>query len=394
MGRQAGRRKLFTAPPKTPAEHILAVARNYLHLPDPGAFYVLLGSVAANMIEGVPVWLMLCGPPSCGGSELLNTLLDIPGMVEAGLIDSTAAFLSGTAKKDQAKDATGGLLRQIGASGGIIMKDFTSILSLQRDQLRKILGAMREMYDGRWSRSIGTDGGRVLHWYGRAAMFAKVTNVIDQLHEASAALGERWIFYRFDDTDAYEKSRRALINSSTPGWRQDLRDLVSAFFMGMDLSFKSRNDSWPMTAAEQMRIISMGEVASRCRSAVLRDPYTKEILGVRETEGGTRITTELGQLWQGMRIIGVPEKLCWQLTGKVALDSMPKLRRVIVDSAIAKSGVDAGHICGVTGVSKGVVRRTIEDLEVHGVIESMDIGGKTYAFVTKWMEREMQKGWR
>jgi len=42
-------------------------------------------------------------------------------------------LLSGTPTKEKAADARGGLLREIGAFGYLVLKDFTSILSMHRD---------------------------------------------------------------------------------------------------------------------------------------------------------------------------------------------------------------------------------------------------------------------
>jgi len=59
-------------------------------------------------------------------------------------------------------EATGGLLRKLGDHGLLVIKDFTSILSMNRDMRAEVLGAVREVHDGRWSRNVGTDGGQTL----------------------------------------------------------------------------------------------------------------------------------------------------------------------------------------------------------------------------------------
>ena len=73
-------------------------------------------------------------------------------------INGEAALLSGTPAKSRAKDASGGLLRKISGSGVLVVKDFTSILSMNRDTRALLLAALREIYDGHWSRNVGTDG--------------------------------------------------------------------------------------------------------------------------------------------------------------------------------------------------------------------------------------------
>jgi hypothetical protein len=375
----------------TPVEELAGRVREYLHLPDPSALYTLLGAVAANLIEGNSVWLMLVGPASAGGSELLNMLLGLPNIFEAGMIDSPAAFLSGSSKKDTAKDATGGLLRQVGGHGGIIMKDFTSMLSLPQDQMKKVLSIFREVYDGRWTRPTGTDGGRNLHWEGRAMFLAKVTGEIDRHHQVNASLGERWVYYRFNEGNSYEKSRRALMNATRSGWRDKLQMAVTDFYANLDLQFGSLLPRRQLHDPEILRIIRMGEVASRCRSAVVRDQYSKDVMGVKETESGTRISTVLAQLYMGMEVIGVPGVDIWRLVGKVALDSMPRMRKIIIDGA-AKYG-DTGcalkELLDTTGSSRSTVERAIEDLEIHGVVSRHKVANVVHVTLTDWMRKEL-----
>ena len=319
------------------------------------------------MHDGPPVWMMLVGPPSSGGSELLNLILEVPGIIEAGLIDSAAAFLSGTSEHEISKDATGGLLRQVGTHGGIVMKDFTSILSLPTNERKKIMGVFRETYDGRWTRPVGSDGGKSLRWEGRCGFFAKSTGAIDFESDVSAALGERWIYFRMEDDPVFERSRRALINSSVDQqWRKDLQQMVKAFFVGLDLHFKHSTERRRLKDYEHARIIRCGEVAAKCRSSVRRDTYHGDIVGIRETEMGTRLTSALGQLYIGLEAIGVPEPTRWSLLGKITLDCMPSLRRKLVEAA-AKDETLIG-LADRLGTGKRAVNQAIEDLEVHGVV--------------------------
>src|SRR5438477_263409 len=75
---------------------------------------------------------------------------------------SEASLLSGTAKDSVASDATGGLLKEVGESGILVMKDFTSMFTMNRDERGKALSALRHCYDGMWVRPVGSDGARKL----------------------------------------------------------------------------------------------------------------------------------------------------------------------------------------------------------------------------------------
>src|SRR3989442_953664 len=100
---------------------------------------------------------------------------------------TAAPLLSGTRGKDPAKDAKGGLLREIGRAGIILIKDFTSMLSMNRDAQREIFAALRELFDGRWTRRLGVDGGQELSWEGKVAIVAACTTSIDERSNSIAA---------------------------------------------------------------------------------------------------------------------------------------------------------------------------------------------------------------
>ena len=80
----------------------------------------------------------------------------------------------------------------------MVVKDYTTILSMSGDARAEVLAAMREVYDGSWTRNVGTDGGRSLEWSGRIAVVAACTTAYDTHHSAIAALGDRFAVIRLD----------------------------------------------------------------------------------------------------------------------------------------------------------------------------------------------------
>ena len=122
---------------------------------------------------------------------------------------SEGALLSASPKKGAVKGATGGLLRKIGDEGLLVIKDFTSILSMDRNMRGAVLAALREIYDGRWERNVGTDGGQTLTWEGRITVIAAVTTAWDAAHGVIASMGDRFVIIRTDSTDHREQNGRA-----------------------------------------------------------------------------------------------------------------------------------------------------------------------------------------
>src|SRR5262249_48050153 len=151
--------------------------------------------VAANLLPGDPIWLGVIGPPSSAKTEILNSISLLPHVVQAATL-TPAGLLSGTPKKQYDKTAKGGLLRQIGSFGIIALKDFGSILSMRPDAKAEVLAALREVYDGSWTRHLGTDGGRTLTWSGKVALLFAATSVIDSHYGVIGAMGDRFLLCR------------------------------------------------------------------------------------------------------------------------------------------------------------------------------------------------------
>lgn len=119
-----------------------------------------------DVVETFRRWLHM---PDPGKTETIAPLAALPYVHPAAVV-SPAALLSGTARKEREKDATGGILRSVGEFGIIQVKDLGSLLSLHREARAEALAALREVYDGRYDRPIGTGGGRILSWSGKCGL--------------------------------------------------------------------------------------------------------------------------------------------------------------------------------------------------------------------------------
>ena len=146
-----------------------------------------MAAAASERLDGDPLWLLIVAGPGGAKTETVQALAGA-GAYVTSTIASEGALLSASPRKQRHQKATGGLLRKIGDHGTLVIKDFTSILSAARETRGMVLAAIREVYDGKWERNVGTDGGQTLTWTGRIVIVAAVTTAWD----AAQAWSHQW----------------------------------------------------------------------------------------------------------------------------------------------------------------------------------------------------------
>jgi hypothetical protein len=346
--------------------------KKWLYLGDVGPVLVVLATIAANRMHGDPLWLMVVGASAGGKTEILNASSGLDHVYLAAVL-TEAALLSGTSKKEAAKGAKGGLLREIGPFGILLLKDFTSTLSMKHEARAALLAALREIYDGSWTRHVGTDGGRMLRWAGKLGLIACCTTTIDTYHAVMAAMGERFLLYRLPEIPAKRQARKALRNAGREReMRAELAAAVGGLFAGLALPERQPD----LSDDETDRLVALASLAARARSAVERDGRTREIELIPDAEAPARLVQALRRLYGGLLVIGVYRDDAWPLVVKVGLDCLPKLRRSIFERLVQTDGWSTTtEIATAVEYPTPTARRSLEDLMVHGLVHRK-AGGK------------------
>lgn len=352
-------------------EKVIETFREWLDLPDAGFIEVLLATYAANQIPGDPVWLLAVGPSSGGKTEPLQAMLSLPHTRLASTL-TESALLSGTPKREKDKSSTGGLLREIGDFGYLILKDFTSVLAMQDKIRMTTVAALREIYDQSWARPLGIDGGRVLSWSGKVAIMAGCTDVIDSHHTLMTAMGSRFLMYRIPLIDAYAQAAKAYdMNARELEMRQQLKRVITGFLKGRDFSAVRPTTS----EAIRERLIQLSILAVVARSPIERDRHTREITLIPDPEAPARVTKALGKLHAALGAIGVSKTRAWTLVRKIAFDSMPKLRYAIIMALAKNSSQPASKIAVAIHHPTQTTKRALEDLVGLKLVEREKIQG-------------------
>jgi hypothetical protein len=346
----------------SPIEELIGVFERWLILKDPTPLYAVFGAVAANLMEGDPVWLGLIAPPSSAKTEILNSLLGLPKVVQASSL-SPASFLSATSKKDQDQEATGGLLRQMGEFGIIVLKDFTTMLSLRPEMQQEVLAILREVYDGSYTRHVGTDGGRTMAWNGKVGLIFASTETFDTHHAVISAMGDRFLLCRIAPVEGQFERALDHAGEATERMRRELPEAVDGLFA------VRRPQPRPLSLEERWRISGICSLVVRLRAAVDRHRYTTEIEVIHGAEGTGRLGLSLERLLAGLDTLGVDRDVALNVVESVAMDSTPPIRRRTYEylRRIAHAA-EIADIAENVRIPEKTLLRHLENLEAQGLV--------------------------
>jgi hypothetical protein len=338
-----------------------------LLLKDATPLLALLGTVAANYLPGDPVWFGIVAPGSSAKTEMLNSVYGLPNIHKSGPM-TLPALLSGTPKRQRDKTARGGLLREVGDFGIIVAKDFGSILSMRPDAKAEVLGALREVYDGEYTRRVGTEGGRQLYWQGKVGFVFGTTPVIDSHHSVIGAMGERFLLSRL--TPEADQFIRALKHSGnkTAIMRKELAESVSKLFANL-LADPSLYEPPPLSDDEIQEINKVVSLVVALRGPIERDRYSREIENIYGKEGTGRLGLTLERLLAGLDAIGVERRTAMEVIKTVAMDSLPPIRRAAYECVYKYHSVTTADVAIEIGLPTNTVRRALEDLAAYGLVE-------------------------
>jgi hypothetical protein len=351
-------------PATSSIEDTLKIFREWLLLDNDIPVLAMLGTVAANMLPGDPVWLGFVAPPSSAKTEMLVTLAKVPNVELVGTL-SPAGLLSGTPRRQHAAGARGGLLQKIGAFGYIVLKDFGSVLSMRPDAKAEVLAALREIFDGNWTRIVGADGGKVLHWSGKIGLLFGCTRLIDSYHGFISQLGDRFLFCRLEPNEKQFLHAAKHIGAKTAQMRKQLTEAVANLFA---TPLRVPQDT---TEEEQNKLNEIVQLAVRLRGTVERDYRTRELDNVYGAEGPARLGLTLERLLAGLDSLGVDRAIALNVVETVAFDSVPpnRLRAYRHLQGIVPCWANTAAVAKAIKLPTATARRALEELVAYGLAE-------------------------
>jgi hypothetical protein len=334
---------------------------------DLGALNVVMCAAAAEKLSGDPPWVLVVGGSGAAKTESVVPLAGAGAHI-ISTINGEAALLSGTPAKSRAKNASGGLLRKIGGSGVLVIKDFTSILSMNRDTRALVLAALREIYDGHWSRNVGTDGGFTLTWRGRIVVIGAVTTAWDAAYQVVSVMGDRFVLVRLRTGDHRRAAgRQAMGNVGDEiKMREQLAEITGKLLAGAQ-AYVSAEPEPGLTEEEMTHLLGLADIVTRARTPVERD-YQGNPAFAHALEMPTRFAKQLVQIARGGLLLGLDRDTAMRVAARCCHDTMPPLRRVVLADVAANPDSFTPDVADRVQIPKTTIDRTLQELQLLGLL--------------------------
>jgi len=350
-------------------EQVLERYSKWLAMQDKHVLDIIYGAVFANRIPGDPLWLFLVAPPGGMKSELLMSLADAPRVYTTTTL-TPRALISGASTMGGGDPS---LIPKLN-NKVLVIKDFTTILSMNALAKDEIFSVFRDIYDGKISKEFGN--GTLRKYESRFGILAGVTNEIENLGKTNTALGERFLKYRIRATQAGAEKRaikKALQNiRESEKMRKELKEIATKVL-------EYQPDLNAITEIDDKTVDRFTELArwvSKLRGIVSREKYTNMVNYKPTREVGTRLATQFSKLAYGIAMYRRDEYITdevYQLVATVARNTIPdKVEEVVKQLFIHNCGREYFGVKQISEWSRfpqETTRYLLQDLNLLKIVD-------------------------
>jgi hypothetical protein len=341
---------------------LLELLSGYVQLDDPGHIWFTLAVAVSAALDGDPLWGMLIGPSSSGKTEAVRALDRLAEPIDELTAPALLSWTQGKAPRPT------GVLTRIGQRGLVTVGDFSTVLATSdrggRDQLFALL---RRAYDGQVTRDLG-NAPVPLRWSGRLTLLAACTPAIDNYASHNDQLGPRWLYYRLTAGSSQAKraaSRKARLR---PGDLGRLRSQAAQLAAQLVTAAQPQAATLMMSESVAERLDDLAIVCCFGRASVPRNAYgRREIEGLAIIEEPPRLVGQLLLLAKGLLALGLPEPATMGLCRRAALDSIPQVRRRLLQALATVDEVTVSEAARRVGCDRRVARMGLEELAAIGL---------------------------
>jgi ribosomal protein L37AE/L43A len=354
--------------PETLYDHF----QKWLYLPDTIVLDVIFGTTIAHRLPGDPLWMFIVAPPGGTKTEPLLSLTGAPNVVCKSTL-SSKGLVSG--QKANAGIEPSLLPRLHGRV--LIVKDFTTILTMAQYERDEIIGILRDAFDGKFERDWGN--AKLVSWLTHFGFIAGVTPAIEQFMGGGTAFGERFISYTMPLEDSIHGRRPYLKRAGqNSGKEVEMKaELQKAASAVLNYEFKFHIK---INEEVEDRIIDMAQFTSIMRGAVTRDRYSKEVTHSAYSELGTRLVKQYTKLIMGITAFHretKPTERALEACRRICIGSVPTERRKVIrclhEANKAMSVKEVGEAVGLP--ASPTCERVLQDLLLLGAVKKELVKG-------------------
>jgi DNA-binding transcriptional ArsR family regulator len=315
----------------------------------------------SNELPGDPLWGIVIDASGAGKTELLRAFINRPDAYFLSKL-SEKTLVSGYRDPDK-PDVDLSLLPKLDGKV-LVIKDLAPLLSMRRESRNAIIADLRDAYDGFTDQGLGNLG--KVSYKSRFSLLAASTLAIERADTMDQELGERFIKFRARAESGIDKVRKAIGNiGADDSMRNDIEGAITRF---LDSLPKATGCVIPRGLRENL--VALADFTAKTRSSVARD--RNGTLQYRpKPEVGTRLGKELGKLLLALAAVrqkSEPDIVDFATVRRVGEDCLPPNRLAVI-SALRRGPRRMSEIARSTGLPHATVSRTIDDLEVLGIVE-------------------------
>jgi hypothetical protein len=337
---------------------IMTVYERHLFMTDDlrNALKVIYAVIISNQLPGEPLWMHVVGSPGAGKTELLTSCSEVGNTILRSTL-TPHALISGF-RLSGGHDPS--LLPKL-FDKTFILKDYTEILGMNKNQKDEIHSTLRGAYDGTAEKAFGT--GETKFYKGKFTMLTGVTHEI--YGESNTSLGERFLLYNIQHVPGLDMADVIMAAISNSGGEVEMKkDLQAA--AKLFLEWEIVKDDLPAVSTRiKKKLINLAQLVAMLRATVKKVGASEKISYRPSYEVGTRLAKQFYKLTQALGLLHYPAKIGdaeYRLVQKVAMDSCIGWNRDTLVTLAAAEGKTANEISAEADVPLSTIREHLNAL--------------------------------
>lgn len=335
--------------------------------------------VSANLRLNPPLWLFLIGVPSSFKTELVGLFGAMDGVYMLDTLTENA-FCSGYIPPDGSE--TQDLLPLLD-NKAFIIKDLNTLFSMNEEMVKKILGDLTSIFDGKFQKFTATRG--MVEYHALFSMIGCVTpSILIKHYNYATQLGPRFLFLRLPDLTEKEMQtgfKKSWSETDRNGKIIKTRQIVSSYCTQLINKIKQHKNEFEAEKI-QNKINCIAKFICKARGVAItgkanfKNKEGKDIeyyeIKDWQVEHPWRILNQIKSLLRILSFIdgksSVDEEEIF-LIRPIILSTMPVDRAEVLRILVLKCGLSASELAKEIKKSTKTIRRTLKELETLGIVD-------------------------